>query len=368
VDPIPFLSLAFQHEQVRKEIDNTLREVFYGNRFILGNRLSAFESEYARFSGTKYCIGVGNGLDALTLALKSLKLSPEDEVIVPAHTYIATWLAVSRSNARIVPVDAEPNTFNIDVRLIESRIGPKTRVILPVHLYGQACDMTAIALLANKHKLFVVEDNAQGHGSLWLEKITGSFGMINATSFYPTKNLGALGDAGAITTDSQENAEFVRRNRNYGMAVKDYVEEVGLNSRLDEMQAAVLSVKLPFVTQWNLIRREIASSYLKELKDVGDLILPLSDKEVFHVYHLFVIRTRYRDQLQEFLRTKGVETLIHYPVPPHLQPVYREFGFGKGSFPVAEQIAQTALSLPLWPGMTEGQVSYIIETIREFFA
>jgi dTDP-4-amino-4,6-dideoxygalactose transaminase len=367
VDPIPFLSLAFQHDQVRKGIDDTLREVFYGNRFILGNRLSAFESEYAQFSGTKYCVGVGNGLDALTLALKSLILSAEDEVIVPAHTYIATWLAVSRSNVRIVPVDAEPNTFNIDVRLIESRIGSNTKVILPVHLYGQSCDMTTIGLIADKYKLFIVEDNAQGHGSLWLEKITGSFGIVNATSFYPTKNLGALGDGGAVTTDSPEKAEFVKRNRNYGMVVRDYVEDVGLNSRLDEIQAAVLSVKLPLVAQWNSLRREIASIYLKNLKDVGDLILPLSDKEAFHAYHLFVIRTQHRDRLREFLRLNGVETLIHYPVPPHLQPVYKELGYGKGSFPVAEQIAQSALSLPLWPGMTEGQINHIIETIRRFF-
>jgi dTDP-4-amino-4,6-dideoxygalactose transaminase len=367
VDPIPFLSLAFQHEQTRKEIDNTLREVFFGNRFILGDRLSAFESEYASFSGTNYCVGVGNGLDALTLALKSLKLNAEDEVIVPAHTYIATWLAVTRSNARIVPIDAEPNTFNIDVRLIESQIGSKTRVILPVHIYGQPCDMTTIGLLANKYKLFIVEDNAQGHGSSWLEKLTGSFGIVNATSFYPTKNLGALGDAGAVTTDSLEKAEFVRRNRNYGMAVKDYVEDIGMNSRLDEMQAAVLSVKLPVVARWNLIRREIAASYLKNLKDVGDLVLPLSDKEALHVYHLFVIRTQFRDRLREFLSLNGVETLIHYPIPPHLQPVYKELGYGKGSFPIAEQIARTALSLPLWPGMTDGQVTYVIETIRRFF-
>lgn len=367
MDPIPFLSLAFQHEQVRKEIDNTLREVFYGNRFILGNRLSAFEAEYARFSGTNYCLGVGNGLDALTLALRSLDLSGNDEVIVPAHTYIATWLAVSRSNARIVPVDAEPNTFNIDVRLIETRISSKTKVILPVHLYGQSCDMTTIGLLADKNKLLIVEDNAQAHGSSWLEKVTGSFGIVNATSFYPTKNLGALGDGGAVTTDSPEKAEYVRRNRNYGMAVKDYTEEVGLNSRLDEMQAAVLLVKLPLLEQWNLIRREIASSYLKNLKGIGDLILPLSDKEAFHVYHLFVIRTQYRDQLREFLSLNGIETLIHYPVPPHLQPVYKELGYKKGSFPVAEQIARTALSLPLWPGMTDSQVNYITETIRRFF-
>jgi dTDP-4-amino-4,6-dideoxygalactose transaminase len=227
--------------------------------------------------------------------------------------------------------------------------------------------MTTISLLANKKKLFIVEDNAQGHGSSWLEKMTGSFGIVNATSFYPTKNLGALGDAGAVTTDSLEKVEFVRQNRNYGMAVKDYAGEVGLNSRLDEIQAAVLRVKLPLVEQWNSIRREIAAGYLKNLSNVGDLKLPLSDKEAFHVYHLFVIRTRYRDQLKEFLNLNGIETMIHYPVPPHLQPVYKDLGYETGSFPVAEQIARTALSLPLWPGMTDGQVNYITETIRRFF-
>lgn len=344
-----------------------VQEVFEANRFVLGDRLSSFEREYARYSGSGYCIGVGNGLDALTLALRSLDLDDGHEVIVPAHTYVATWLAVGRAGARIVAVDADPNTFNIDPEQVEAAVTPATRVILPVHMYGQACDMTALALTADKNQVFLVEDNAQAHGALWLEQRTGSFGVINATSFYPTKNLGALGDGGAVTTNDSRLANYVVRNRNYGMETKNVTVDQGLNSRLDEIQAAILRCKLSHLDEWNLIRRKIADFYLENLRGVGDLVLPLSDKEAYHVYHLFVVRTRVRARLQSFLKENGIETMIHYPYPPHLQPVYRELNLSEGSFPVAEDIAATALSLPMWPGMTDSQACRIVETIRLFF-
>lgn len=344
-----------------------VQEVFEANRFVLGDRLSSFEREYASYCGSGYCIGVGNGLDALTLALRSLDLDDGHEVIVPAHTYVATWLAVGRAGARIVAVDADPNTFNIDPEQVETAVTPATRVILPVHMYGQACDMTALALTADKNQVFLVEDNAQAHGALWLEQRTGSFGVINATSFYPTKNLGALGDGGAVTTNDSRLANYVVRNRNYGMETKNVTVDQGLNSRLDEIQAAILRCKLSHLDEWNLIRRKIADFYLENLRGVGDLVLPLSDKEAYHVYHLFVVRTRVRARLQSFLKENGIETMIHYPYPPHLQPVYRELNLSEGSFPVAEDIAATALSLPMWPGMTDSQACRIVETIRLFF-
>jgi dTDP-4-amino-4,6-dideoxygalactose transaminase len=240
-------------------------------------------------------------------------------------------------------------------------------VLLPVHMYGQPCNMTAIDQLGRQFGISVVEDFAQAHGASWLSKKTGSFGTVNATSFYPTKNLGAIGDGGAVTLFDGDKADFIRRYRNYGMDTRHCFTEIGLNSRLDEIQAAVLTIKLAELDRWNVERRMIAEHYLKLLEGIGDLILPLSDKEAYHVYHLFVIRSKYRDKLQEFLLNKGIETLIHYPTPPHLQKAYFSLGFKKGSFPVAEAIADTALSLPLWPGLAQDQIDYIAEEIANFF-
>jgi len=367
VEPIPFLSLSFQHNQIQHQVQDAINQVYKRSWFILGDELKAFENAFSQYSGATFCIGVGNGLDALTLSLQSLGLQKEDEVIVPAHTYIATWLAISKTGARIIPIEPEINTFNIDVTKVEGAITSRTRVILPVHLYGQACDMTTIDQLARKHNIFIVEDNAQAHGAKWLEKFTGSFGEINATSFYPTKNLGALGDGGAVTTFDEQKAAFVRRHRNYGFQEKNMCIDQGSNSRLDEIQAAVLRIKLTYLDEWNSMRREIATSYLKNLQGAGDIILPLSAKEAFHVYHQFVIRTNYRDQLKTFLADHNIETLIHYPVPPHLQPSYFDLGFKKGDFPLTERIAETALSLPIWPGMESDQVDRITEVINKFY-
>ncbi len=365
--PIPFLSFRSQHGQVQTEVEAAWNRVYGSDFFVLGEELNTFEQAYAGAMGSRYCIGVGNGLDALTLALLASGIKAGDEVIVPAHTYIASWLAVSRAGARIVPVEPDPATFAIDVTRIEAALTSRTRAIMPVHLYGQACNMTAIMELARRYQLFVIEDNAQAHGALWNRTKTGSFGHINATSFYPTKNLGALGDGGAVTTDDDVMAGFVRRYRNYGFEKKDMSAERGINSRLDEVQAAVLNVKLRYLGAWNEARRALATQYLEELHGVGDLNLPLSDKEAYHVYHLFVIRSRYRDGLKSFLADREIGTMVHYPIPPHLQQSYRDLGFTRGDFPLAEQIADTALSLPLWPGLETDDVTRVCEAIRDFF-
>jgi dTDP-4-amino-4,6-dideoxygalactose transaminase len=366
-EPIPFLSLEPQHTQIKTAVQQAVQQVYDRSSFVLGEEVSAFEKEYATLHDTTFCIGVGNGLDALTMSLLACNIQTGDEVIVPAHTYLATWLAVSRTGATVIPVEPEESTFNIDVSKIEAAITPRTKVILPVHLYGQACNMTAILELAEHHKLFIVEDNAQAQGSRWLKALTGSWGTVNATSFYPTKNLGALGDGGAVTTSSEDLATFVKQYRNYGLAEKNIAVYLGINSRLDEMQAAILRIKLRHLEAWNEQRRELASLYLEQLKDVGDIVLPLSDKEAYHVYHLFVIRTAFRDKLSIYLAERGIGTMIHYPVPPHLQKPYKALNFRKGDFPLTEKIAETCLSLPLWPGMTAQQVERVCKGVREFF-
>jgi dTDP-4-amino-4,6-dideoxygalactose transaminase len=368
LDFVPFLSLEPQHKAIEEEVTAAFRKVYGKNHFVLGSELELFEKDFATFSGMPFCVGVASGLDALTLSLASLGIGPGDEVILPAHTFLATWLSVIKVGATPVAVDANDNTFNIDSHKIVEAIRPCTKAIIPVHLYGQACNMTEILDTAERFNLPVVEDNAQGHGATWLQKPTGGFGTVNATSFYPTKNLGALGDGGAITLADENRLNFLKRNRNYGMATKNHAVEPGLNSRLDELQAAILRIKLKNLNQWNHERRTLADHYLLRLQGVGDLQLPLSDKEAFHVYHLFVIRSSRRDELKDYLRDNGIETMIHYPIPPHLQHAFKNGGYKKGSFPVAERIAERCLSLPLWPGMSEGQLDYICHCIETFFA
>ncbi|MBA4054966.1 MAG: aminotransferase [Marivirga sp.] len=364
---IPFLSLEPQHALTGTEIKEVLTNGFEKNWYILGDSLKRFEEEYARFSGVQYCLGVGNGHDALYMALRACSIGPGDEVLVPANTYIATWLSVSRTGATIVPVEPDALTFTLDVNELEKKITTKSKLILPVHLYGHPCNMTSVEDLAKRYQLLIIEDNAQAHGASWNGKVTGSFGDINATSFYPTKNLGALGDGGAITTNSESFAGFVRRHRNYGFTDKDHCEQQGINSRLDDLQAAVLSVKLKYLSRWNEQRRKIALQYGDLLKGVGDLELPTEQVEARHVYHLFVIRSTYRDKLKEYLKSSGVETMIHYPIPPHLQQAYTSLGFKKGDFPVTEQLASTSLSLPLWPGLKDDQIHFICDRIQNFF-
>jgi dTDP-4-amino-4,6-dideoxygalactose transaminase len=364
---IPFLNFEPMHKLIRSEIMQSFQDVYDANWFVMGKKLEAFEKEYAAFNDTKFSIGVSNGLDALHLALKALNVTKGDEVIVPSNTYIATALAASYVGATPVFVEPDQNTYNINPANIEAAITSKTKVIMPVHLYGQACDMDAIMTIAKKHNLFVVEDNAQAHGATFNGKITGSFGNANGTSFYPGKNLGALGDAGAVTTNDETIAKKIAMLRNYGSEKKYHNEEIGFNMRLDEVQAGFLSVKLKHLNEWTKQRKEIAKQYNEALKNVSDLVLPAVHANATHVYHLYVIKTKNRDGLQKHLSENGIGTLIHYPIPPHLQKAYQSLGLKKGSFPIAEELADNCLSLPIWPGMTLDQVNTVAENIKKAF-
>lgn len=363
----PFLNLQLQHHAVKAELEAAFREVLESNAFILGENVSSFEKEYATFSQTKEAIGVSSGLDALILSLKAIGIGAGDEVIVPSNTYIATALAVSHVGATPVFVEPKLDTYNLDPERISEAITTNTKAIIPVHLYGQACEMNAIIELAAKHNLLVVEDNAQAHGAAFDGKTTGSWGNVNATSFYPGKNLGALGDGGAITTDSAELADKVRTLRNYGSREKYYNETIGYNNRLDELQAAFLRIKLKKLSEWNKQRQEAAHYYVQALEGIGDLILPQTHANATHVYHLFVIRTERRNALQAYLSDKEIGTLIHYPVPPHLQEAYAHLNYEKGDLPLSETLAQTSLSLPLFPGITETQQQVVVAAIKAFF-
>jgi dTDP-4-amino-4,6-dideoxygalactose transaminase len=364
---IPFLNFKHMHEPLKGEMMHAFESFYDSSWFVLGERVKLFEKDYSSFNETKFAIGISNGLDALHIALKSLNIGVGDEVIVPSNTYIATALAVSYVGA--TPIFVEPNieTYNIDPNLIEAAITPKTKAIMPVHLYGQACEMDAILAIAKKHNLFIIEDNAQSQGAMFNGKLTGSFGDINGTSFYPGKNLGALGDAGAVTTNNEELAKKASVLRNYGSEKKYYNEVIGYNMRLDECQAAFLSIKLKQLNNWTLQRQEIASWYDAELNNIPDLMLPKLALNATHVYHLYVVRTSKRDDLQTFLNSKGIGTLIHYPIPPHLQDAYSFLGKKIGDFPIAEEIASTCLSLPIWPGMKKEDVVEVSLAIREFF-
>lgn len=341
-------------------------QVYDGYWYIMGKHLSQFEAEYAKFNNTDHAIGVSNGLDALHLALMALEIGEGDEVIVPSNTYIATVLAISFVKATPVFVEPDPFTYNISPANITLAVTSRTKAIMPVHLYGQACEMEAIMEIAAKHKLFVVEDNAQAHGATYKNKLTGSWGQINGTSFYPAKNLGALGDGGAITTNDDILAKKVLALRNYGSHTKYKNEVIGHNMRLDELQAAFLSVKLKHLTNWTEQSQTLAALYHNALQGLEGLVLPTTHPDAAHVYHLYVIRTQRRDALQQYLQEQGIGTLIHYPIPPHLQKAYQHLGYKKGEFPIAEEIAETCLSLPLWPGMERSDIDFITSKIRDF--
>lgn len=364
---IPFLSFDSINDLISSEMHQAFHDVFESKWYILGNRVKEFEMQYAAFNKVKHCIGVSNGLDALHLCLKALNIGDGDEVIVPSNTYIATLLAVSYVGATPVLVEPDINTYNINPLKIEAVLTKKTKAIMPVHLYGQCCQMDEIMKIASDHQLFVIEDNAQSQGASYNETLTGSFGQINGTSFYPGKNLGALGDAGAITTNDKILADKIFSLRNYGSHKKYYNNVIGFNMRLDELQAAFLSVKLKFLPEWTKQRQQIAGWYDETLSGIGDLVLPFIASGATHVYHLYVVRTTKRDKLQEFLHNHEIDSLIHYPVPPHLQDAYKDMGFKKGDFPIAEEIADTCLSLPMWPGMRKEQVDEIANCIDLFF-
>lgn len=361
---IPFLNFEGLHNPIREELINTFREVLDSNWFIMGHQLDAFEKEYAEWNGVNHCIGVSNGLDALTIALRALEIGPGDEVIVPSNTYIATVLAVSNVGATPIFVEPRIETANLNPELIEAALTNRTKAIIPVHLYGQACEMKAILNIANQYELFVIEDNAQAHGATFNGKKTGSWGHINATSFYPGKNLGALGDGGAITTDSDELAHKVRVLRNYGSQEKYKNEVLGYNNRLDELQAALLRIKLKRLNEWTAVRNSIAEQYINSLKDVTNIGLFSNADGATNVYHLFVIQSKEREAFRLRLNQAGIDTLIHYPIPPHLQECYKHLGYAKGDFPIAEKLATSAVSIPLFVGMSKSQISSVIEGIN----
>lgn len=360
---IPFLDLKPTYTELQPEVDAAIKRVLDSGWYILGEEVDAFEREYAAYCEAKHCVGVANGLDALHLALLALGVGAGDEVIVPSNTYIATWLAVSQCGATPVPVEPDAATYNIDPARIEAAITRRTKAILPAHLYGQPADMDSILAIADKHGLKVLEDGAQAHGALYKGKRIGAHGDMVAWSFYPGKNLGAFGDGGAITTNDAEIAERIRVLRNYGSRVK-YVNDVrGFNSRLDPIQAAVLRVKLAVLDSWNARRVAIANRYRTELAHCG-FTLPFVPDWAEPVWHLFVVTHQQRDSIQIKLGEKGVGSLIHYPIPPHLQKAYSTSGFEKGQFPIAEQIANRCLSLPIGPHLDQAGVSAVVAACR----
>jgi dTDP-4-amino-4,6-dideoxygalactose transaminase len=363
---IPFFSLQAVQDRVSTTLIPRISSVIERRDFILGADVGNFENEYASFSQTKFCVGVGNGLDALKISLRCLDIGRNDEVILPANTYIATVLAVLETGAIPVLVDPDKRTYNITAAGIEPFITSNTKAVLPVHLYGHACNMESIEKLAVHHKLYIIEDNAQAQGSSFNNRLTGSIGHINATSFYPSKNLGAMGDAGAITTNNAELAQKAQLLRNVGSREKYRHELVGYNSRLDTLQAAVLSCKLPYLNEWNTERKAIAARYTSNLKVCSSVVLPITAVGADHIYHLFVIRHKKRDELQQYLLQHQIQTLIHYPVPPHLQPALAHLGYKQGSFQVTEEISETCLSLPLFIGMTHDQIDFVSEKIISF--
>lgn len=364
---IPFMNFEAIHSSIWEEMLAAYKNVYDSNWFILGNELRQFEQNFATFNHTRYAVGVSSGLDALFLALKSLDVGSGDEVIVPSNTYIATPLAVSFIGAK--PVFAEPDwrTYTLSPENFEKAITSNTKAVIPVHLYGQACEMDRIMEIARRHHLSVIEDNAQAHDAVFQSRLTGSWGDANATSFYPAKNLGALGDGGAVTTDDMQIADKIQVLRNYGSKKKYIHDVVGYNKRLDELQAAFLNVKLKYLDEWTSQRQKIAGWYDEALNGLGDLILPEVHPNATHVYHLYVIRTKHRDTLQQHLTQNGIGTLIHYPIPPHLQDAYRDLNIKQGQLPVAEQLADEVLSLPIWPGMSEAMVRTVTSEIKKVF-
>ncbi len=362
---VPFLDLKAAYLELRPELDAAYRRVMESGWYILGKEVEAFEREFAAYCGVKWCVGVGSGLDALHLILRAYGIGKGDEVIVPANTFIATWLAVSYAGASPVPVEPDERTYNIDPARIEEAITKRTRAIIPVHLYGQPANMDPILDIAHKHGLKVIEDAAQAHGARYKGRRVGGLGDAAGFSFYPSKNLGAFGDAGAVVTDDDGLAERVRVLRNYGSRVKYHNEIKGFNSRLDPLQAAFLRVKLRKLDEWNNRRKKAAACYLRELADIPNLILPEIPPWAEPVWHLFVVRHQERDKLQKALDQAGIETLIHYPVPPHLSAAYSDLGYQKGDLAVAEKLANTLFSLPMGPGLDEIKADFVISAIRD---
>ena len=364
---VPFLDLQAAYRELKSELDEAVNRVLSSGAYILGEELERFEDEFAVYCDARYCVGVGNGLDALHLALLSLDVGPGDEVIVPSNTFIATWLAVSRCGATPVPVEPAGSTYNIDPDRIEAAISSRTKAIIAVHLYGHPADLDAIISIARRHRICVVEDAAQAHGARYKSKRIGAHGDVVAWSFYPGKNLGAIGDGGAVTTNSASVADRVRVLRNYGSR-KKYLNEIkGFNSRLDPVQAAVLRVKLRHLDQWNARRMRIAQSYIAGLSDLN-LQLPIASEWADPVWHLFVFRCGGRDALQARLTEMGIATIIHYPVPPHRQAAYAEMGLRDRDLPLAARLAAEVISLPIGPQLSPEQAEEVVQSVRAALA
>lgn len=363
---IPFVSFETMHKEICQDLDAAYKAVMNSNYFIQGQACKQFEKEFAEYCGVQYCVGVGNGLDALMLILRAMEIGDGDEVIVPSNTYIATALAVSYVGAMPVFVEPDIQTYNINPSLIEEKITEKTKAIIAVHLQGRPADMDAIIAIAKEHNLKVIEDAAQAHGARYKACMVGSLGDAAGFSFYPGKNLGALGDGGCVTTNNKAIADKVRALGNYGSDYKYHHIYKGVNSRLDEMQAAFLSVKLKHLNKWNEERRRIANRYLNEIKNPLIHLPKASDDEYEHIYHVFVIRCPKRDELETFLNENGIGTLKHYPIPMHLQRAYSDLDMKEGDLSVAEEISKTVLSIPMYYGMMDNQISYIVKCINTF--
>jgi dTDP-4-amino-4,6-dideoxygalactose transaminase len=364
---VPFLDLKTQYHSIKNEVDRKLVEVCENTAFSMGPFVEEFEKKFAEYLGVKHFVATSTGTSALHSALLAFGIGNGDEVLVPVNTFTATAEAVVMVGAKPVFVDNDPLTYNMDISKIEQLITHKTRAIIPVHLYGQPIDMEKIVEIASKHNLIVIEDCAQAHGAKFKGKMVGTFGHAACFSFYPGKNLGSYGEGGGVATNSDEIAEKIDKIRNHGSRIKYVHEFVGYNYHMHGFQGAVLTIKLKYLDGWNKKRREIAEKYSQKLKDIKDLALPYVQKECEHVFHLYVIRTSYREELKQFLNDNGVGTNIHYPYPLHLQESYKFLGYKQGDFPVAEDYAPKLLSLPMFPEMTDEQVDYVVEKIKEFY-
>lgn len=363
---IPFVSFEKMHSELQNEMQEKFNKVYSNNWFIHGEEDTLFEEEFARFCDTKYCVGCGTGLDAIFLILKGMGISTGDEVIVPSNTFIATALAVSYAGATPVLVEPDISTYTLDPDKIEEKITERTKAIIAVHLYGRSADMDRISAISRKHNLKLIEDAAQAHGAMYKGRRIGSLSDAAAFSFYPGKNLGALGDGGAVTTDDKELADKIRMLGNYGSSLKYHHEYLGNNSRLDEMQAGFLRVKLPYLEKWNEERNRIADRYLTEIRN-KNITLPLpTDDTYYNVWHLFVIRSKHRDELEDYLNKKGIGTNKHYPIPIHKQNAYKNEPLSKENLPIAEELSSSVLSIPMYYGMTEDEIGYVIDALNNF--
>ena len=362
---IPFASFEAMHNELQVEIQRGIEEVVKSNWFIRGEHVEKFEEAFAEYCGTKYCVGCGNGLDALYLLLRAYDIGEGDEVIVPSNTFIATALAVTYTGAMPVLVEPDIRTYTLDVSLVKAKITNKTKAIIAVHLYGQTADMDEIKGIAQKYGLVVIEDAAQAHGAAYKGRKAGNLGNAAGFSFYPGKNLGAMGDAGAVTTNDRKIAEKVRALANYGSDYKYHHIYAGNNSRLDEMQAAILLAKLQNLDKWNTYRQKVADQYLERIKN-RKVLLPSAKKDRNHVWHIFALRIKERDDFEKYLNSRGIGTTVHYPIPIHLQDAYKYLNLKKGMLPIAEEISDTEISIPMYYGISDEEMNYMIDIINQY--